>query len=286
VGKYCGGLISGTFIAEMKENFIKKMTFILMLLSGFQLLSQSQSINKELNPINPGEILEYKLSWGWITLGKAQVKTIPEIKYLEGRDCYEMEITGRSAGIGSLFYFDDKWGGVFDKETYIPYYSYRDLKEGKFRLKETTKFDRDSMMVFVNSEKKDGPLPEKQYKMESKATLDLISGLAFARGLDFNEMPKEKIIELTGFFEDKFYSFKMSYQGKEKVKTKVGKIWCWKLVPEVPDNKLFRGENSVTFWISADANRLPLKVEANMFFGSAQCELTSYKNVKSGIDFN
>lgn len=41
----------------------------------------------------------------------------------------------------------------------------------------------------------------------------------------------------------------------------------------------------VSFWVLADQNRLPLKIEAKMRFGSAYCELIKYKNVKSGGKF-
>lgn len=260
------------------------MCFLLFLVTAY-CSAQSIELNKELSPAQLGEELEYKLSWGWITLGRAEVKTLPDYTEYEGNECLEVEITGRSAGVGSIYYFDDKWGGTFDKNTFLPYYSYRDLKEGKYRLDEKTYFDLDSMQVLVKAIKKDGPKPDKRYKMASALTFDLVSGLAYARGLDYNSMMVGDTTKITGFFEKKFYDFEMVFHGREQVKTKVGKIWCWKIVPVMPDNKLFRGENSVNFWLSADLNRLPVKVEAVMFFGKAHVDLISYKNVKSGIDF-
>ena len=89
---------------------------------------------------------------------------------------------------------------------------------------------------------------------------------------------------MEAFFDKKYYNFAMVYKGKELIKTKVGKIKCHKVVPVMEKNKIFIGEDSITFWLSADANRLPLKVAARVKFGTAYCELTSYKNVKSGID--
>jgi hypothetical protein len=52
----------------------------------------------------------------------------------------------------------------------------------------------------------------------------------------------------------------------------------------MPDNKLFAGENSITTWFSDDKNRIPLKVSANMFIGSAGVELISYKGLRNPVN--
>ena len=54
-------------------------------------------------------------------------------------------------------------------------------------------------------------------------------------------------------------------------------------MPVMPDNNLFRGENSIRFWISDDKNKIPLKVEAEMFIGSAGVEITSFKGLKNPV---
>jgi hypothetical protein len=51
----------------------------------------------------------------------------------------------------------------------------------------------------------------------------------------------------------------------------------------MPDNQLFRGENSVTAWISADGNQIPVKVDAKMFVGHAGTELVSFRGLKNQL---
>jgi len=65
----------------------------------------------------------------------------------------------------------------------------------------------------------------------------------------------------------------------------LGEIQAFKLVPVMPDNKLFAGENSITAWFAADASRIPLRVEANMFIGRAGCEITGYEGMRSDPPF-
>jgi hypothetical protein len=73
--------------------------------------------------------------------------------------------------------------------------------------------------------------------------------------------------------------------GTEFIDTKLGKIKTFKLVPVMPDNKLFAGENSITAWFAADESRIPVRVEADMFIGRAGCEITGFEGTKINPDF-
>jgi hypothetical protein len=52
----------------------------------------------------------------------------------------------------------------------------------------------------------------------------------------------------------------------------------------MPENSLFKGKDSITAWFSDDKNRIPIKVSADMFIGSAGVELTSYKGLKNPLN--
>ena len=56
--------------------------------------------------------------------------------------------------------------------------------------------------------------------------------------------------------------------------------------PVMPQNKVFDGENSVTAYFSDDKNRIPVKINAEMFIGSAGCRTNwlrgSAKSVECG----
>jgi hypothetical protein len=105
----------------------------------------------------------------------------------------------------------------------------------------------------------------------------------YLRVIDFSKYKIKDTLTVSGFFEDKAYSFQILYFGKEVVKTDLGKILCHKLVPIMPSNSLFRGENSVTAWISADANQIPVKVDAKMFIGHAGTEMVSFRGLKNQL---
>lgn len=267
------------------EPTLKSMkTFALLL---FSLVTSAQEILQD-KPVSAGEELEFKLSYGWFTIGKGSFKISDQYINKQGKECLEITVEGGTAGFAGVFSrVDDKWGAIIDKDSFLPYYSYRDLSEGNNDLLEKTFFDYDSMQVRVESTstKDTAPRDPEFFDLEKNNVFDLMGGLMYARSIDYKKLNKGDKIRLDAFFDEKFYDFEMVYHGVEMIKTKVGEINCFKVVPVLEENSVFKGENAVTFWVSADANRLPLKVEADMNFGRAFCELTSYKNVKSGIDF-
>jgi hypothetical protein len=51
----------------------------------------------------------------------------------------------------------------------------------------------------------------------------------------------------------------------------------------MPANSLFDGENSIACWISDDLNRIPVKIQAKMFIGSAGLELSSFRGLRNQL---
>jgi hypothetical protein len=64
------------------------------------------------------------------------------------------------------------------------------------------------------------------------------------------------------------------------VKMKGGKIRCLKFVPVVQDGRVFRDEESITLWVSDDANKVPVYVKSKLRVGSVKMKLTDYSNLK------
>jgi hypothetical protein len=239
-------------------------------------------------PFGFGEKLYYKMNYSIFTVGKAEIHVNPIKYHISDRVCYKIDIYGRTAGAGAIVSrVNDQWGSLIDTTNLLPVQSYRYIEEGKFRRKEFVDFDHDQKKInvrVINNEtgRMDDPLI---YEYREPTMLDLISGYAFLRTIDFKRYQTGDTIKVNGFFEDKIYNFKILYQGTEYVQTKLGKINSYKLVPVMPNNKLFAGENSITAWFAADESRIPVRVEANMFIGRAGCEITGFEGTKINPDF-
>jgi hypothetical protein len=115
---------------------------------------------------------------------------------------------------------------------------------------------------------------------------DLVSGLYFLRTLNFNRLLEGDMIHIPAFFDNEFYDFKVRYLGKVEVKTKFGTIKAIELSPVMPANKLFKGENPIRLWLSDDLNKIPVKVQANIFLGALELELKKFRGLKNDLIFN
>lgn len=239
-------------------------------------------------PFDHGEKLYYKMNYSIFTVGKAEVRIYPVEYTISKTDCYKIDIYGQTAGAAKLVSrVNDNFGAYINKDNLLPLKSWRILEEGKYRLKEYSDFDQVNGEVNVRKiNNETGKMEEpKVYEFNEPYMLDLISGFAYLRTLDFTENKIGDTLTFNGFLEDTFYKLKVLYMGKEEVKTKLGKIQAHKLVPIMPDNKLFAGENSITAWIAMDDSKVPLKIEANMFIGKAGVEITGFEGMKYSPKF-
>ena len=230
-----------------------------------------------------GEVLEYKLSYGLFAVGKAQMKVHDGYYNINGRECYRVDIFGKTSGaIDWVARINDNWGAYIDTAALVPHISYRKIEEGKYRKNEVVKFDHTTDMIeakVINN--KTGDFKEPEYFQAPDNIRDMIAGFFYLRSIDYDSLAIGEYITIDAFFEDTLYDFTIQYKGKDEVKTKAGKFNAIRLEPVMPDNQLFAGENAVTVWLSDDLNKIPLKAEVNLVIGRASCELIKYEGLKN-----
>ncbi|MDN4164111.1 DUF3108 domain-containing protein [Cytophagales bacterium LB-30] len=235
-----------------------------------------------------GEVIEYKVNFSFIPVGKAQIRIGKNLHKVNERECYKIDIYGKTVGaIDWVAQVNDQWGGYIDTASALPHLTYRNIAEGNYRKKEITRFDHTTRMIEAKVlNNKTGEFKEPMYhQLPSWPMYDLVSGYLLLRGMDFSVYQVEDTITIPAFFEDTFYELNVLFKGREIINTKLGKINSLKLVPIMPDNQLFDGENSISVWISDDDNKLPLRVEANMFIGKAEVDILSAQGVLHEVNF-
>lgn len=245
------------------------------LIWGF-ILTASFSFGQEMKqdqPFRLGESFEYKINYGFLNIARATISIDKDTHEFAGKSgLLKVDIMGKTTGLaGWITNVDDKWRTYVDSETLLPHVAIRDISEGNYKKDEIAYFDHSDNRVEVVDKNKD---KKKGYTIVSES-LDLLSGYLFVRQIDYTKYNIGDIINIKAFFEGKLYDFELIYSGKEQVKTKLGKINAIKIIPIMPENKIFSGTNPIEIWISDDANRVPLKVEADMFLGHVKCSLIS-----------
>lgn len=236
--------------------------------------------------VERGEELKYSVNFGWFTIGEATMKVQKNNYRVNHRDCFKVDIYGKTSGmVDWVAKVDDHWGAYVDSSALVTHIAYRNIKEGRYRRNEITRFDHVTDNIEVKIlDQKTREFMEPMYYQSKDDMRDMIGGFFYLRSVDYSTKTIGDTIKVSGFFEDTFYDMNIIYKGKEEVKTKMGKFSTLKLVPVMPNNSLFDGENSITVWLSDDENKVPVKVDANMFIGHAGIELINVDNIKHELN--
>ena len=261
-------------------------TCLIVLFSSF--LSESQKaepVISKMTSFGKGEELEYRVNFGFFTVGKAITRIDQKVHNINSRPCYKIDAWGEtSSWISWVTRVKDNWGGYLDTSNLIPHVGYRKIEEGGYKKTEVTTYDHVKHKALVKvMNKETGIYGEPETYDIPKNGRDLVSGFMYLRVVDFTKVKKGDTVTIQGFYEDTAYKLMILYKGKEIIHTKIGKIPCYKLVPLIPDNKLFDGENSITVWLSEDENKIPVKMQAKMFVGHTGLELTSFKGLRNQL---
>jgi len=268
---------------------MKRLAFSLFLLSA---LCGFVSEKNETFPVlkndsfKRGEVLNFKMTYGFFTVGKGSMQISPQYFKMNGRDCFKIEVVGRTVGmVDWVADVNDLWGAYIDTAALVPHQFYRKIREGRYTKDEWTYFDQINKKIqVVVLDDKTGKLKEPVSYDAPEQVRDMFGGFMILRTFDISKIKPKDTLTISGFFEDVFYHQKIIFKGRETIKTKIGKVRTIVFIPIMPKNKVFDGENSVTAWFSDDKNRIPVKINAEMFIGSAGVELTSYSGLRNPLN--
>ena len=258
----------------------------LLILSAFGVIHQGNNLPVVVNSsFGLGEEITYRVNFGIFTVGEAITKVDKRIYNISSRPCFKVDAFGATSGMVSwITKVDDQWGAYIDTAALVTHVSYRKIKEGRYRKDELTTYDHNENKAEVKvRDKETGVYGEAKVYDTPDNVRDLVGGFLYLRVIEFDKLHIGDTLTISGFFEDTSYKLKIIYDGKEVIKTNVGKIRCLKLIPIMPDNKLFDGENSITCWISDDGNKIPVKIQAKMFIGSTGIEMVGFRGLRNQL---
>ena len=252
-----------------------KKTLILILFISILCFGQDQS------PYKNGEWLNFKLSYsGWIKAGKASL-TLKEDKLNE---LYHVKSIGKTTGpIKWFFKVEDYYQSYFSNKTGLPKKFIRKINEGGHTKNLTIDFDQTTNKAIVNNIKKNSV---KEFVTKPNVH-DMLSVFYFLRNnYSLDQIKKSKDLSVDMFFDSENYEFKMKFLGIETINTKFGKIKCIKLRPFVQSGRVFKEKESLTLWISADKNKIPIRIKADLVVGSIRVDLDAFSGLNHPFEIN
>ncbi|MBB6611303.1 DUF3108 domain-containing protein [Pontibacter sp. Tf4] len=261
----------------MKKIFPVALLLVIVL-SAFATKDRMRIVRNE--SFSTGEVLKYKVHYGPITAAEATIDISNNLHMVNGRPTYRATVYGRTSSSFDLFIkVRDTWQSYIDTAAILPHRFHRDIQEGSYRKKETVDFNHYSNTAAVKTKRKKDPERNSTHKISDNVQ-DIVSGFYYLRTLDYDNMRKGDKMVVKGFFDEENFDMEITYKGRETVNTKAGKIKAIKLIPKMPKNDLFKGENAIAVYLSDDNNKIPVLIEAEMFVGSLKVDLYNYKGLK------
>jgi hypothetical protein len=223
-----------------------------------------------------GEKLTYQIKYGFV-VGGITTLTLTDSVY-NGKKVFHALAVGQTTGLANTLYgVEDIYESWFDKKSNLPLKSVRNIKEGRYKHYNEVTYNRNNNTI-TSSLSGIHSVPEK--------ILDLSSTLYYLRRVDFSKVNQGDTIFVNMYFSDEIFPFHLIFNGKETIRTKFGKINCFKLSPIVEVGRMFKSSNDLTIWLTDDENCIPVSVRMDIrIVGAVYLKLVNYENTVKPLIF-
>lgn len=170
----------------------------------------------------------------------------------------------------NFFKVRDRYESFVDTASLLPYKFIRNVDEGGHKIYNNVTFNQETnTAVSTNG----------VFKI-TDCIQDVVSSVYYARNIDFEKYKPGDKIPFDMFLDDEIYHLYIRYLGKEKVKTRYGRFHAYKFKPLLVKGTIFEGGEKMTAWVSADDNRLLLRVDSPISVGSIKVDMMGYRNLR------
>lgn len=241
----------------------------------------SGMVSAQMENINNGEKLTYRVHYGIINAGVAEL-TATKINY-KGKPHYRVVGTGKSTGVVNTFFkVNDIYESYIDEATGLPSFYVRNISEGGYKRHFETTFNHQNRSLVLHNKLKN---ESKNFNNIVQGVQDMLSAFYHLRSLDSSKLKVGSQVKLNIWIDDEVYPFVLKVVGTGVKRTKFGKIECLKIVPSVQSGRVFKDKEGVTLWVTNDQNHIPVELEAKLLVGSLKASISGYSNVKYGLNF-
>jgi hypothetical protein len=220
-------------------------------------------------PFSPGERLTYDISWSsYVTAGNATLSVV-EKKPSYGSTAYYVVAEGRPTSLLSKLYdLYYKADSLIDAFTLLPQRGSVYSKEGRRERMKTTLFNQQANTA--QYEVKTRTLVTRDLKIPAYSQ-DPLGAIYVLRALGLKAGDK---FSLPICDAGETFRIQVSVAAPELVKSGIGEVRAWKITPTLPAEQA-QTARRLTLWISDDARRLPVKMQAQLAVGTFDLTLRS-----------
>jgi len=228
-----------------------------------------------------GEWFKFRMSYsGWLKAGNGTLSV--DKTMVNGKECFHVVGKGWTTGMINWFFkVNDRYETYFDVKTGLPYRFIRKVDEGGYTKDIEITFDHDKQQARVHNKKANytRSVPIEQNVQDMVSAYYYLRNTYKADTIEIGET-----INLNMFFDEENYVFQLKFLGHETLKTEFGRLKTLKFRPYVMAGRVFKEEESLTLWVTADANKVPIKIQADLAVGSLRAELEAFKGLKHSFE--
>ncbi|MDR1341925.1 MAG: DUF3108 domain-containing protein [Prevotellaceae bacterium] len=260
---------------------------ITLLLTGTA-AAQSECLLFDLQGREPvfqaGEKVTYTISytWGiWVNVG--EVEFLTSLVKAPQKPFYHIEVNGKTYSFFDRFFkVRDYFSTKIDAQTLQPFYMQRTIDEGGYRRNSTGRYNRQREVIYSSTQRLDKPQPAKRDTLAlTPCTFDVVSIFYYYRCCDFSKMKVNATYTVQLAMDNEVHNIRYKLYGAEVINVKgVGRFRTLKFSASLIAGSVFTGEEQVFFWVTDDANRVPVYVEAPIKVGSIRARIKTWKNLK------
>lgn len=223
-----------------------------------------------------GEYFKFRIHYGIVNAGYATLEIKDAVK--NNKKVFHAVGKGYTTGMSKFFFkVEDTYESYFDRVTGAPYQFVRKIDEGGYTKNQEGFFNQATNRVLV-----------KDYKNKKEATYDtpdnvqdVMSTFYYLRNHpSVDKLKVGESIAIDMFFDDETTKFKLKYIGREDISTKFGVVPTMIFRPLVQSGRVFKEQESLTVWISADDNKVPVRIKASLAVGSIKADLDAFRGLK------
>jgi hypothetical protein len=254
-----------------------------LLLMIFSFACTSVFAQQKTEPYTLGETLTYEAKYS-----KAILRGVPaaDLSFVVARSAngqdFLIKSEAKSKGtLVKLFYkFNQNIQSTVDGTMFsIKRTVKRDEQGDRIRESEALFDYRDRKVIYIETDPKDAARAPRQVASPIEAnTQDLVTGIYAIRRLP---LAVGKTFELSVSDSGLVYKIPMRVTAREQQKSILGKVWCFRVEPEVfGANRLIENKGSMILWITDDARRLPVRSQINASIGRVEVRLKKLEIIK------
>lgn len=215
-------------------------------------------------PFKVGETLTFDVSLATYMVAGTAVTSVRERRVTDGSaSAYHIVAEGRPlpllSRLYSLYY---KMDTLLDTATLLPQQMTLYSEEGTRQRTGTTRFDRARRKAFFERSGDAG------IKADVTVPAQVQDGLSALYAIRASSIAAGTKLSYPIIDEGSVYTVSMEASATERVRVPIGEVNAWKLGVQIVDAQGQPVASNVGLWISNDARRLPVKMQADLPVGS------------------